>query len=153
MCIRDSVKTWSRTRDFVYMAFPLIIAGSMVLEALRVTGLIWPLVKSMAPITTGWLGLPAICGFPLIFGVLRKELTLILLIQLAAPIKLDAFLTPVQMVVFSLVTMIYIPCISTIAALVHEYGWRRATLVTLLDIAIAILLGGVAARLLPLIIG
>ena len=146
------VKTWSRTRDFVYMAFPLIVAGSMVLEALRVTGLIWPLVGLMAPITTGWLGLPATCGFPLIFGVLRKELTLILLIQLAAPMKLDAFLTPVQMVVFSLVTMIYIPCISTIAALAHEYGWRRAILVTLLDIATAILLGGVAARLLPLII-
>jgi len=140
------LKTWTRTKDFVYMAFPLIVAGSLILEGLRVSGLIWTLVDAISPIIVGWLGLPPLCGFPLVFGVLRKELTLILLVQLIGTIEINNFLNPIQMVVFSLVTMIYIPCISSIAALIHEYGWRRALIVVFLDISLAMLLGGITYR-------
>ncbi|HEX69408.1 MAG TPA: ferrous iron transport protein B, partial [Candidatus Bathyarchaeota archaeon] len=30
------VKTWNRTKDFIYIAFPIIIAGSVVIEALAI---------------------------------------------------------------------------------------------------------------------
>ncbi|MEM2904706.1 MAG: ferrous iron transport protein B [Candidatus Bathyarchaeia archaeon] len=141
-------KTWFRTREFVYIAFPLIIAGSVVLAAVGGLGLTGLVGEAMSPVVAGWLGLPAVAGIPLVFGVLRKELTLILLAELAGTADFAAILTPVQMVVFSLVTMIYIPCIATIAALIREYGWRSALAITAVDVALALFLGGIAARLL-----
>ena len=143
------LKTWSRTKDFVYIAFPLIIAGSVVLESLSVAGLMQPLADLMSPLITGWLGLPPESGIPLTFGILRKELTLILLSELVSPKTLPEALTATQMIVFSLVTMIYIPCIATVAAMMREYGCTRALAVAVLDILLALLLGGIAFRLLP----
>lgn len=143
------LKTWSRTRDFVYIAFPLIIVGSVVLESLSVAGLMKPLADAMSPVITGWLGLPPESGIPLTFGILRKELTLILLSELVAPKTLPEALTATQMIVFSLVTMIYIPCIATVAAMIREYGLKRALAVAALDILLALFLGGIAFRLLP----
>ena len=141
-------KTWARTKDFVYIAFPLIIAGSLVLEALAVTGLLWSIADLMNPLIVGWLGLPSIAGIPIIFGILRKELTLILLADLSGTLNFGQVLSPVQMIVFSLVTMIYVPCIATIAALVREFKWKKALAISIIDILLALLVGGVAFRLL-----
>jgi len=140
------VKTWSRTRDFVFIAFPIIIAGSLVIVALDITGFTSYIVNGASPLISGWLGLPVLAGIPLIFGILRKELTLILLAEL---IPLES-LTAVQMIVFALVTMIYIPCLATIAALKREFGWKKALAITLIDVGLALLLGGIAYRILSL---
>ena len=59
-------------------------------------------------------------------------------------------MSPVQMIVFSLVVMLYIPCAATIAALVKEIGWKKAALITVFEILLAILVGGIAYRLLVL---
>ncbi|MBS7626499.1 ferrous iron transport protein B, partial [Candidatus Bathyarchaeota archaeon] len=126
-------KTWIRTKDFVYVALPLIVTGSVVLQFLTSSGLIWPIADFMEPLISGWLGLPSLSGIPLIFGVLRKELTLILLAEMAGTTSFEQILTPIQMIVFTLVTMIYIPCVATIATLGHEFGWRKAAGVAVAD--------------------
>ena len=59
-------------------------------------------------------------------------------------------LTNIQMIVFSLVTMIYIPCIATVAVLVREFGWKKALAITIIDIGLALLLGGLAYRILSI---
>jgi ferrous iron transport protein B len=141
-------KTWVRTKDFVYIAFPLIIGGSIVLEALRISGLIWPIADFMSPLVGGWLGLPPKAGIPLIFGILRKELTLILLAGFFGTFDFGLILTNTQMMVFALVTMIYIPCIATIAVLWREFGWRKTSIVVIVDIWLALLIGGIANQLL-----
>jgi ferrous iron transport protein B len=141
-----TLKTWSRIRDFVFMAFPIIIAGSITIEALSLSGLMNYVVEAASPLMSGWLGLPPAAGIPLIFGVLRKELTLILLSELV-PLTT---LSHVQMIVFTLVTMIYIPCLATIAACIREFGWKKALAITVIDIALALFLGGIAYRLLSL---
>ena len=138
------MKTWARTKDFVYIAFPIIIAGSLTISALSISGTMSYVVNAASPLIEGWLGLPKETGIPLIFGILRKELTLILLSQLIPLTSLKA----VEMIVFSLVTMIYIPCIATIAACIKELGWRKALTITVVDIALALLLGGIAYRIL-----
>jgi len=76
------MKTWARTKDFVYIAFPIIIAGSLTISALSISGTMSYVVNAASPLIEGWLGLPKETGIPLIFGILRKELTLILLSQL-----------------------------------------------------------------------
>ncbi len=145
------VKTWSRTKDFIYIAFPIIVAGSITIEALAISGFLNYMVEVASPLINGWLGLPAVTGIPLIFGILRKELALILLQNvLAQQGMVLRSLTDVQMIVFSLVTMIYIPCIATIAACIREFGWKKALAITVIDIALALFLGGIAYRLLSL---
>ncbi|MBX5320367.1 MAG: ferrous iron transport protein B [Candidatus Bathyarchaeota archaeon] len=139
-------KTWSRTKDFVYIAFPIIVAGSLTITALNIIGFIAYVTAGASPLINGWLGLPVEAGIPLIFGVLRKELALILLAEL---IPLNS-LSAVQMIVFALVTMIYIPCVATVAALLKELGWKKALAITVVDVALALFLGGVAYRILPL---
>ena len=141
------MKTWIRTKDFIYMALPIIVAGSVVIEALYLLGFMNYVVEAASPLMSGWLGLPPEAGIPLVFGILRKELTLILLSEL---VPLES-LTAIQMIVFSLVTMIYIPCIATIAACIREFGWRRALAITVIDIALAFFIGGLAYQLLPLV--
>jgi ferrous iron transport protein B len=144
-------KTWLRTKSFAYVAFPYIVAGSLILEAIKIAGWLDPLADAMAPLVVQWLGLPKEAGITLIFGILRKELTLILLATLAGTANYAEILSPIQMIVFSLVAMIYFPCISTVAALVKEFGWRKAVLTALFDIGLAIALGGLAFRLLSLL--
>jgi len=144
-------QTWFRVAEFIKIAFPLIIAGSLALKFAEVAGLLEPVAAALSPITVAWLGLPAITGITLMFGVLRKELSLVMLAALLGTTNFAQVLTPVQMVVFTLVAMFYIPCIATIAALVKEFGLKKALLITIFEIVFAILLGGVAFRLLALI--
>jgi len=149
-------QTWFRVREFVMMAFPLIVLGSFVIKVIDVLGLLGPIADVLSPVTVVWLGLPAITGITLIFGVLRKELTLLTLLALfEAEFGTTGFANvpgfgPVQMIVFTLVAMLYIPCVATIAALVKEQGWRRALFITVFEIGFAILIGGIAYRILLL---
>ena len=140
-------QTWFRVAEFIKIAFPLIIVGSLVLKLADVSGWLETVASVLSPVTVVWLGLPAITGITLIFGVLRKELSLVMLAALLAPTGL-ASLTPVQMIVFTLVAMLYIPCIATIAALVRDFGWKKSLFITVFEIAFAILVGGIAMRLL-----
>jgi ferrous iron transport protein B len=145
-------QTWFRVAEFIKIAFPLIIVGSFVLKLAEVVGWLEPIAAVLSPVTVVWLGLPAITGITLIFGVLRKELSLVMLAALLGTSNFAIVMSPVQMVVFTLVAMLYIPCIATIAALVKNFGWKKSLFITVFEIAFAILLGGIAFRLLTLLI-
>jgi ferrous iron transport protein B len=82
--------------------------------------------------------------------VIRKEAALVLLTTVAGTADIRAVMSPVQMIVFALVIMIYVPCIATIAALIRETGWKNAALISLSEIGLAVLLGGIAFRVLSL---
>jgi len=143
-------QTLFRLLEFTKIAFPLIILGSFAIKLMEVFGLLEPIALALSPITVTWLGLPLITGITLIFGVLRKELTLIMLATLLGTTnfaKVPGF-GPIQMVVFTIVTMFYIPCISTIAALIKEIGWKKALLITIFEVIFAITIGGIAYRIL-----
>ena len=143
-------QTWFRLEEFIKMAFPLIVAGSFVVKLADVLNLLEPIADFLSPITVVWLGLPAVTGITLIFGVLRKELTLIMMATLLGTTNFALVLQPTQMVVFTLVAMLYIPCISTIGALIKELGWRKASFITTFEVIFAIVVGGVAYRVLLL---
>jgi len=144
-------RTWLRLKDFVYEAFPIIVAGNLIIDIANTIGLLNILQVAFSPVTVLWLGLPAATGIVLIFGVLRKELTLILLASIMGTTNFALILTPVQMFVFSFVVMIYIPCIATISVLWKEFGAKVATAISLTEVILAIALGGIVYRLLLLV--
>lgn len=144
-------ETGFRVLEFVKIALPLIIVGNLVIKVAELAGLLGPIADLLSPVTVFWLGLPTITGITLIFGVLRKELSLIMLATLLGTTNFALALTQVQMIVFTLVAVFYIPCISTISALVREFGWTKALGISVFEIVFAIVLGGVASRLLMFI--
>ncbi len=144
-------QTWFRLSEFIKIALPLIVVSSLAIKAIDVLGLLEPISALMSPITVGWLGLDPRMGIALVFGVLRKELTLVMLATLFGTTNFGAVLTGAQMIVFVLVVMLYVPCMGTIASLIREVGWKKATFITVFEILFAILVGGIALRILSLL--
>lgn len=142
---------WFRIKDFLYVALPIIVTGSLALEILKYMNAFKYVTYIFDPVIVKWLGLPSIAGIVLIFGLLRKELTLIMLLSLSGTTYINQILTPRQMIVFGIVTMIYIPCIATIAALNKTIGWRKTTWIVFIEIAGAVLIGGIINQLMALI--
>ncbi|MFX1320619.1 MAG: ferrous iron transport protein B [Promethearchaeota archaeon] len=146
-------QTWIRTKEFVYKALPIIIIAGIILEIVFKFRLLDPINFILSPITRFWLGLPVITGIFLIYGILRKELTLVLLAVLANSMgkSLLVLLSPSQMVVFSLVTMLYIPCFATIVLIAKETNWKYALQISALEIGLALLIGGIVNYILVLV--
>ena len=74
-------ETWERTRDILTIVTPLLVGGSVVLALLAHVGADRYINAMLYPITTAWLGLPVALGVPILFGVLRKELSLLMIYQ------------------------------------------------------------------------
>jgi len=130
-------KTWFRAKEFVIEAWPLLIGGSVVLalaERLNVA----VFFNSLTRPVTWLLGLPSEVGVPLIFGVLRKELSMIMLRQALDTMDISAALTPIQMVTFTIFVVFYVPCLATLAALRRELNQRDMLVIAALSVVIAL---------------
>lgn len=140
-------KTWMRFKDYLFIAMPIILAGSAGLGLLYETGWIWRLTDPLSPVIEGWLGLPGVAGLTLLFAILRKEMAIQFLVVLATvqygsqASNLLHFMTPHQLIVYAVVTIIYVPCVATIAALWRELGAKRALGISLSTIALALAIG------------
>ena len=134
-------KTWYRIKDFFYIAFPLLVVGSIVVEVLLQYNLLDVVVDPLSPIMVGMLGLPAVCSIAFIVGILRKEMALGMLAILFGSTSLELFMTPDQFVVFGVVMAVYMPCVATLITMWREIGWKETVGVSVLSIVVAILLG------------
>lgn len=134
-------KTWYRIKDFFYIAFPLLVVGSIVVELLLQYDLLDVIVDPLSPVIVGMLGLPAVCSIAFIVGILRKEMALGMLQILAGGVALEAFMTPDQFIVFGVVMAVYMPCVATLITMWREIGWKETIGVSVLSIVVAILLG------------
>ncbi|HSQ39594.1 MAG TPA: ferrous iron transporter B [Anaerolineales bacterium] len=131
-------KAWFRVREFVIEAWPLLIAGSAVLAVLNYFDFAYIFNWLVRPFT--WLmGLPAEVGVPLIFGILRKELSLVMLGQALGTSDFSAALTSVQMLVYATFVMFYLPCLATLSVLKRELGTRSMLVISALTVLVALL--------------
>jgi ferrous iron transport protein B len=143
-------QTWSRTKLLIFMVFPIYVIGSAAVQGLYALGWLGPINNALSPITVTWLGLPLITGILLVFGLIRKEMIVLALVPLLGTQNFNLFLTQTQLLLLAFISMLYIPCLATISALVKEFGWRPAAAISMANLVSAILLGGIAARLLTL---
>jgi ferrous iron transport protein B len=143
-------QTWGRTKSIIYIVFPIYIVGSALVQALYVFNVLTPISNALSPLTVTWLGLPVAAGILLILGVVRKELIILGAVAIFGSTNLGLFFTPVQLVVIALVAMLYIPCVSTMAILGKEFGWKATAIITVANVSAALLIGGIAFRLLTL---
>jgi len=140
-------KAWWRIREFIVEAWPLLIIGSVILAILNYLNIAVFLNAIVRPIS--WiLGLPQQVGVPLIFGVLRKELSLVMLGQALGSMEFSDVLTPVQMITYAVFVVFYIPCLATMIVIRKELGtkamWQIIGLTTLIATLAALLARGFA---------
>ncbi len=138
-------KTWFRLKEFVIIAWPLLIIGSIILELINHLDLSNGINAFLSPFTVGVLGLPSVVGITLVFGIMRKELALILLFSALGTSNILSQMNLAQIFSFTIFVTFYIPCLATFAALVKELDIKKALAITLLTIIIAIVLA-VAVR-------
>jgi ferrous iron transport protein B len=141
-------QTWQRTRSLISIVLPSYILGSIAITALYAAGFLGPINAALSPITVLLLGLPVMTGVVFVFGIIRKEMTILALAALFGTTAFSTIMSPVQLIVFALVTMLYVPCLSTIFVLAKEFGWYRALAISGLETGLAIVLGAVAFRVL-----
>ncbi len=127
------LKTWHKIKDFVYLAIPMLIIGSIVLTLITYYHVDIYINDIFKPVLSGILGLPAALGVVLIFGILKKELTLIMLYQalgLSSIAAVSGVMSHVQILTFTMFVIFYIPCVATIAAINKEIGLKGSVFIT-----------------------
>lgn len=135
-----AAKTWFRLKEFVVVAWPILIAGSVILEIIKHFRIEDSINSFTEPFTAGILGLPAAVGVTLIFGIMRKELALILLFTALGTSNVITVMSQAQIYGFTIFVTFYIPCLATFAALGRELNWKNASLITILTFMIAVVL-------------
>ncbi|WP_026939684.1 ferrous iron transport protein B [Hippea alviniae] len=137
------LKTWHKIKDFIYLAVPMLIGGSVVLTLIDYYHLTPYINDLFKPFLEGFLGLPAAVGVVLIFGILKKELTLLMLYQalgVAGLNQLSSVMSKEQMLVFTVFVIFYVPCLATIAAIKKEVGLKNSLVITAATFFLASLL-------------
>ena len=130
--------TWERSRDIVTIVLPLLVAGSVVLALLGHFGADAWINLALTPVTGWWLGLPVALGVPILFGVLRKELSLLMVFQALGTQELAGVLDTTQIATFLVFLTFYVPCVSTFAMMLKLLGRRDALYSVVLSIGVAL---------------
>ncbi|MDI6845943.1 MAG: ferrous iron transport protein B [Candidatus Saccharicenans sp.] len=135
-------KTFYNLKEFVRFAWPILIAGSVFLSLLSYLHFDRLVNSILAPLVSGLLGLPAELGVTLIFGFLRKELSLLMMFQ-ALGVNFDNLLQAIsraQLLTFVTFVNFFIPCLATLAILWKELGRRIAMISLALNLTLAVLI-------------
>jgi len=136
-------KSWLRIKEFLFIAMPVLIITSIGLGLLQYFEWTDAFQQVVAPITVNLLGLPEYASTALLFGVFRKELAFETLAVLAGTADLGSVMSSAQLYGFAIVSVLFIPCTSTIAVLYRQLGARITALISIYTVFLGLLIGAV----------
>jgi len=133
-------KIYFNLKEFVSFAWPILIAGSVLLSFLSYLRFDRVINAVLSPLVTGLLGLPQSLGVTLIFGFLRKELSLLMMFQALGVGygQLMTVITKTQLLTFVTFVTFFIPCLSTLSILWKELGKKVAIMSVALNLSAAV---------------
>lgn len=134
--------TWMRTSDVLTIVTPLLVGGSVVLALLSHFGADQYINAMFTPVTRWWMGLPVALGVPILFGILRKELSLLMIYQALGTFNISVHLDWIQITTFLLFLTFYFPCVSTFAVMLKTIGRKEALYSVSLSVGVALLVSG-----------
>ena len=135
--------TWTKTSDILTIVTPLLVGGSVVMALLSHIGADQVLNTLLTPVTVWWLGLPVVLGVPILFGILRKELSLLMIYQALGTFDVGSQMNWVQIMTFLVFLTFYVPCISTFATMLRTIGRKEALFSVMLSVGAALLVSGI----------
>ncbi len=132
------LKVWFRLKEFFTIILPVLILGSVIMTLIEDTALARFVEKWFGWIITS-LDIPKSLVLPLIFGVMKKEVILPLMLnKLGVTLAgLNAVLTTKQIVTLVIFFTFYSPCLATLVAIGAEFGILWAALSVVLTTAVA----------------
>lgn len=137
------LNTWAKTSDILTIVTPLLVGGSVILALLSHFGADAMINVLLMPVTQWWLGLPLVLGVPILFGILRKELSLLMIYQALGTFDISQHMDWVQITTFLIFVTFYVPCISTFAVMLKTIGRREALFSVFLSVMVALVLSGI----------
>jgi ferrous iron transport protein B len=141
-------KTWLRMKEFIIIAWPLLIVGSAILSLTEYFNLNELFNRIVSPVTQ-LLGLPIQVGTTLIFGILRKELSMLMLFQALGTNNILTVMSRAQILVFTIFVVFYVPCLATAGVLAKQVRTRGMIIIFGYTFIVALILGiitrGIAA--------
>ncbi len=133
-----SKKVLMRLRSYIHNgALPMIAAVGLA-SVLYESGLMAAWGRAISPVVTGWLNLPEEAAVPLALGILRRELTVLPLI--------DMDVTTLQLFTGALVALFYVPCIAMVGTISREYGLKLGVGILVGTTVLALFIGGLASQ-------
>jgi len=127
-------KIYMRMNGFIRGALPYVLLGVFVVNIFYTLGIIDHISRAFAPVITGLFGLPGEAGGALIIGFLRKDVA----VGMLAPLGLELN----QLIVASVVLMVYFPCIATFVVLFKEIGLRDLLKLIAIMMLVVVATGG-----------
>lgn len=134
-------KAWAGVKEFLFIAMPLLLVGSIILGLIEYSGWLDVFTDLIDPISMTVLGLPGYATTSLLFGILRKEMAFETLAIMGGTADLGSILSNVQLYVFAVVTVLFIPCLATVSVLIRMQGLKIAAAISGYTIALGILIG------------
>ncbi len=134
--------TWVKTSDILTIVTPLLVGGSVIMALLSHFGADALINTVLTPVSVWWLGLPVVLGVPILFGVLRKELSLLMIYQALGTFEIGSQMDWVQIMTFLVFLTFYVPCVSTFAVMLKTIGRREALFSIMLSVGVALLVAG-----------
>ena len=128
-------------QEFLFIAMPMLLVGSVILGLFEFFGITALFEEIIAPFSEGVLGIPSYAATALLFGILRKEMAFEMLAILGGTANLPAIMTSLQLYIFALVSVLFVPCVSTIAVLLKEMGGRITAAITIYTVGLGIFFG------------
>ncbi len=119
-------------------AVPMIGAVGLA-SVLYESGLMTAAGRVLSPLVTLWLRLPEEAAVPLILGIMRRELSILPLLEMD--------LTALQLFTGALVGLFYVPCIAVVVSIAREFKLTTALLILLTTSTTAFLVGGIVAQI------
>jgi ferrous iron transport protein B len=134
-------KVGRRIRGFIIEAVPIVLASVLVINLLQQLQLLGSLSRIFAPVVRTIFGLPPEAAWPLIIGLVRKDIAAAMLLPLGLTVK--------QLLIATAVLTMSFPCVATFAVFLKELGGRYLILASLLMLVSALAVGGTLNLLLP----
>lgn len=128
-------KTYMRVKMFLLEAVPMIVLGIAIVSVLDLTGAINAVSNLFAPVVHGLLGLPKEMSVVMMSGFLRKDISIALLVPFDLTLK--------QLVIASMMLVIYLPCVATFTMIAREFSFKTAVKVSAFTFVLALSLAAV----------
>jgi ferrous iron transport protein B len=144
-------KSLLNLKEFAVFVIPILLVSNVAVGILTEMGVMQSIALSLKPMMDIF-GLPPMAAVPLLFGILRKELALAMLVQVAGTIDFSTIFTVRQMLVYSIIMMIYVPCVSAMASLFKEFKPVQAFAIIVFNLIVTVIVGILANVLLSFFI-
>ncbi len=126
-------KVYMRMRGFIKEALPYVLLGVFLVNILYTLGVMDYISSAVGPVITRLYGLPGEAVGALLVGFLRKDVAVGMLAPLGLSLR--------QLIVASVVLIIYFPCAATFVVLFKELGVKDLLKSTAIMIVVSLAVG------------